>query len=219
MPAVRRRSHFQAMSVSAMSFVWKHSRQRGGSLLVLLALADFANDEGLCYPSMQTLALKARVDERQARRIVAKLVKSGEASIEQRGGFSAGRNLANVYRVRVEFIGGGKMPPPGKTPPPWGQKVPKGGGAITPPTVRNHHTTPRAGARPLSFLSKQQSELETKIALVVGEIREILHPGGSAGQVYPSSPEKLARYNSLVARRETLQGRLDSIRERMREAS
>ena len=34
------------MSVKIMTRVWAHSQQKGGELLVMLALADFANDAG-----------------------------------------------------------------------------------------------------------------------------------------------------------------------------
>ena len=57
-----------------MSQVWKHSKHAGGSLLVLLALADFANDEGICYPSQKTLAKKSRLSGRQVRRTVGEIV-------------------------------------------------------------------------------------------------------------------------------------------------
>ena len=67
-----------------MSQVWKHSKHAGGSLLVLLALADFANDEGICYPAQKTLAKKSRLSGRQVRRTVGEIVGSGELAIEDR---------------------------------------------------------------------------------------------------------------------------------------
>jgi hypothetical protein len=39
------------MSIKVMSQVWEHSTRKGTRLLLLLALADFANDEGICYPA------------------------------------------------------------------------------------------------------------------------------------------------------------------------
>ncbi len=66
------------MSVKAQSIVWEHSRQSGGHLLILLALAEFADNEMMAYPSVATLAERARLSLRQARRILRDLEASGE---------------------------------------------------------------------------------------------------------------------------------------------
>lgn len=79
-----------------MSHVWATSTQTGGNLLLLLALADYANDRGECWPSVDTLARKARVTDRHARRILRELVDAGEIEIREGGG----RNRVNVYRIR-----------------------------------------------------------------------------------------------------------------------
>ena len=84
------------MSIHAMSHVWATSTQTGGNLLLLLALADYANDRGECWPSVDTLARKARVTDRHARRILRELVDAGELEIRT----GAGRNGVNVYRLR-----------------------------------------------------------------------------------------------------------------------
>ena len=66
------------MSVKVMARVWAHSRRKDGELLVMLALADFANDEGESWPSIPVLAQKARLTDRQARRVLSKLEQAGE---------------------------------------------------------------------------------------------------------------------------------------------
>ena len=53
-----------------MTRVWDESKQRGGALLVLLAIADFADDEGKAFPSVQTLAAKSRLSESQTHHIL-----------------------------------------------------------------------------------------------------------------------------------------------------
>jgi len=45
-----------------MSKAWE-TDQRGNDLLVLLALCDFASDEGVCFPSLSTLKDKAKVSK------------------------------------------------------------------------------------------------------------------------------------------------------------
>jgi len=42
------------MSIEHMTLVWKHSKKGGTALLLLLAIADFANDDGVAWPSLAT---------------------------------------------------------------------------------------------------------------------------------------------------------------------
>ena len=57
------------MSVEAMAWVWKNGPNDPTERLVLLAIADHADDHGWCYPSMIGIATKACVTERGARGI------------------------------------------------------------------------------------------------------------------------------------------------------
>lgn len=84
------------MSVKIMSKVWDAAPCRENALITLLALADWANDEGVCWPSIQTLADKARVDRRSAQRIVRKLAHDGLITIEEGGG------RAKQHRYKIE---------------------------------------------------------------------------------------------------------------------
>ena len=84
------------MSIEIMSAVWKGAEMRGAPLLVLLALADYANESGVCWPSIMTLALKSRVSERQVRRILRGLERNGEIEVDVNGGPRG----VNLYKVR-----------------------------------------------------------------------------------------------------------------------
>ena len=66
------------MSIAVMTRVWSLSKATEGSLLVLLAIADFADDEGRAWPSVGALGKKARLSERQTRYVLRKLETSGE---------------------------------------------------------------------------------------------------------------------------------------------
>jgi Helix-turn-helix domain len=68
------------MSIRVMTQVWQRARFAGGDLLVLLALADWANDEGCCWPSLVAIAAKARLSKRQVCRVLAKLCEEGVLS-------------------------------------------------------------------------------------------------------------------------------------------
>jgi hypothetical protein len=66
------------VSLSALNYVWHESKHKGTELLVLLALADFADAEGKCWPSLPTIARKSRIDRRQVQRALRQLESSGE---------------------------------------------------------------------------------------------------------------------------------------------
>jgi hypothetical protein len=69
------------LSIKIMSWVWDHSPYEGKALLLHLALADFANDAGECWPSQPTLAAKARCTERHVRDTVSQMVNDGYVQI------------------------------------------------------------------------------------------------------------------------------------------
>jgi len=50
------------MSIKLMTKAWD-TDQKGNDLLVLLAMCDFANDEGILFPSLKTIAKKAKVSK------------------------------------------------------------------------------------------------------------------------------------------------------------
>jgi hypothetical protein len=87
------------MSIRTMTRVWESSMQRGTALLLLLALADFADDSGgSALPSIHTLAAKARLSSRQVKRLVAQLAGSGELAVER----NAGPHRVNRYYLLVQ---------------------------------------------------------------------------------------------------------------------
>ena len=91
------------VSVEVLTTCWKHSRARGTDLLVLLALADIANDEGECWPSIFHLAKKCRIDERTTQRRIRSLEGLGEVVVVRCGGRASrhGEVRSNRYRITV----------------------------------------------------------------------------------------------------------------------
>ena len=80
------------MSIKIMSWVWDNSPYEGKALLLHLALADFANDGGECWPSQTTLAKKARCTDRHVRDTVSQMVSDGYVEIvEMSNGISSHR--------------------------------------------------------------------------------------------------------------------------------
>lgn len=86
------------MSVRVSHWVWQYSPQKGSALLVLLAIADSANDDGGgAYPSTAKLAKKSRLSERNVQYIVRGLAAEGAIEID----WGAGPRGTNVYRVAM----------------------------------------------------------------------------------------------------------------------
>lgn len=77
------------MSFEAVSWALKESGHFGTDLLVLISLAERANESGEAWPSHKDLAKRSRVSERQIRRSMKKLIESGE--VEQIHRYSPGR--------------------------------------------------------------------------------------------------------------------------------
>jgi hypothetical protein len=86
------------MSIRIMAQVWdiEGVDLDGSKLLLLLALADYANDNGVCWPSIPTLAKRARVGERQCMRLLQWLVDNGYIKVVERG---TSRGVTNLYHV------------------------------------------------------------------------------------------------------------------------
>ncbi len=101
------------MSVRVMSWVWENSRSAGADRLVMLAIADAANDAGRdAYPSMTTIAKKARLDKRTAQRSVRNLQAMGELAVLENAG------PHGCHRYRLIMTDGRQGATRGDTPSP-----------------------------------------------------------------------------------------------------
>lgn len=83
------------MSVRTMARVWDQSVHSGTELLMLLAIADFADDEGNAYPAVPTLATKCRMSPRNANFILSALRETGELEVRP----NEGPRGTNRYKV------------------------------------------------------------------------------------------------------------------------
>ena len=87
------------MSIKVMNLVWSNSTQKGSALLLLLAIADHAHDDGGgAYPSIQTLADKTRLTSRAVQVLLNKLEAAGELRIKRR----TGPHRVNTYAITIE---------------------------------------------------------------------------------------------------------------------
>lgn len=74
------------MSVKMISMVFEGFPQGGSKMLVMLAMADFARDDGThIWPSVPSLAAKVRLQDRQVRIVLRQLVRDGFLKVEKQG--------------------------------------------------------------------------------------------------------------------------------------
>lgn len=107
------------MSLVAIVNVFRSSRAELGARLVLLALAEFAHDDGTnAFPSVATIAARTRMSERGVQTCLRRLQELGE--IEKTGQTAKG---VSVWTIKVgganfapvggaEFAGEGEAPSP-----------------------------------------------------------------------------------------------------------
>jgi hypothetical protein len=65
------------MSVKALSIVFEKFPYGGTDYLTIIALADWSDDDGRCFPSVASVGRKIRLSERQARRSMSNLISGG----------------------------------------------------------------------------------------------------------------------------------------------
>lgn len=87
------------MSNAALNHVWKHSKMRGSALILMLALADMANDDGECWPGKANLSRKCRVSPRQVQRVIQDCERAGELQVIEVRDEKTGAYKSNRYIV------------------------------------------------------------------------------------------------------------------------
>jgi len=93
------------MAVRVLSKVWDGFPEGGTELLALLALADWSDDEGRCYPSIKSIAKKMRLKERQAQRVVNKLINDGFVKILSNK-FGGAPGATRQYQIIISTLTG-----------------------------------------------------------------------------------------------------------------
>lgn len=83
------------MSIKVTNWVWAKSTSKNGARLVLLALADRADDDGFAWPSIDDLCERTHLSPRAVQKALTALVESEELEVEWGGG----RRVRNRYRI------------------------------------------------------------------------------------------------------------------------
>ncbi len=94
------------MSMSVMTKVWDNYPGGGGSeLLTLLALADWSNDDGYCFPSIAKIAQKTRLSRSQAQRVMHMLIDDGYLVVAKNA-FGGDPGKSRHYRIAISKLRG-----------------------------------------------------------------------------------------------------------------
>lgn len=89
------------VSIKLMTLAWD-LRLQPTTKLVLLAMCDWANDAGICFPSIPTVAHKTSISSRHCQRIMAGLIENGLIVVvgNPQGGIGSRRYQVNVVALR-----------------------------------------------------------------------------------------------------------------------
>lgn len=128
------------MSIRVIQWVWDHSQSVGNDRLVLLAIADCANERGEnAYPAILTLAKKCNISERTVQRSIKQLKAIGELGVCYRSD-GEGNNISNCFSIFMST----------------GDNLTPGGDNQTPPS-RQSDTTPGDNLTPKPSITSEPS--------------------------------------------------------------
>lgn len=86
------------MSIQATRLVWKHSKQFSTGKLLMLAVADHTNKDGVAWPSINRLAGLIGVTPRSIKRLIQYAEEAGELKVNR----GAGRGHTNEYFIMLK---------------------------------------------------------------------------------------------------------------------
>lgn len=89
----------RCVSWDAYTWVWEHSSLTGTGRLVMLALADHADDAGYCWPSIDRLAAMCRVNRKTVLRGITLAEEAGELVVDRPE--KRGRGRVNRYQMTL----------------------------------------------------------------------------------------------------------------------
>lgn len=75
---------------------------KGAKLVIMARLADYSNDDGVCYPSVETICRQLGLGESTVRTAIAELESSGWLRREARR--KGNRNTSNLYHLNAERL-------------------------------------------------------------------------------------------------------------------
>lgn len=135
------------MSTILMSQCWPLAGMSPAQKAVLISLADQANDDGYCWPSVGTIAKRTCLSERAVQGAIKWLHSAGLLSSDER------RGTSSVYRLTPAAYAPPQMLRPADA-------APRGAGNAPPPPQMLHPTP--ADAAPKPSMNRQLNRKEPK---------------------------------------------------------
>ena len=170
------------MSIKAMNWAWEQ-RLPPNSKLILMALADAADEVGQCWPRVRVIAEKCCTSERTVQRVLKELEAAGFLHIE-RNYRKDGSQSSNVYSLSLAS-------PPDKLSPLCDRLAPGGDTGVMPTVTRVTPPGDRATSPhepPTRTINKSSLQLPAKVihtpphSPVPGEVEK----GACGALVWPS---------------------------------
>jgi hypothetical protein len=159
------------MSVAATNYVWTQSPAEGADRLVLLALADFADEAGNCFGSWGKLEEKTRLARRTVADCLRRLQDSGELVLVTKGSRKvAGSGLqASIWTIPgVAKMGAGNAPKSER----WVQEMHPSGANAAPkwcnpctPTIDNDKKRNKSADAPAPAASQPSLPSSSPVAI------------------------------------------------------
>ncbi|KSF01269.1 helix-turn-helix domain-containing protein [Pseudomonas aeruginosa] len=154
------------MSTIIMSACWPLQGMSPAQKAVLISLADQANDQGVCWPAVDSIAMRCCLSKRAVQQAIKWLRGAGIVSVEERQGRSTMYSVTPAaYAPPQEMHPSSKCTPVANAPTP---------ADAAPPPPQDLHPTP-AGSAPRTVIepsgepSEEPSPLPTRSGPAAGE--------------------------------------------------
>lgn len=163
------------MSIKVMNAVFDRYPNGGGEMLLALALADHASDDGTrVFPSIKGLAEKTRQSERSVQYQLRRMQEAGWLILVNAG--NGGRGMHSEYRISLEWIKGEEIAP-----------------------LKNGATDDQKGANDDAKGCKTEQERVQRVAPTSNRHRTVNEPSGTVadGNAVPAKAKTSARATVL----------------------
>lgn len=93
------------MSIELITKAFKTKTANSTQKLILIKLADNANDDGQCFPSHRHIADQCQCTRRTVINAIKALEEQGLLTIEERRDFNSGQQKSNIYHLHLDGAG------------------------------------------------------------------------------------------------------------------
>lgn len=170
------------MSIKLMSWAWETSFPQTEKM-VLLCLCDFANDNGDCWPAVDTIAKKCSVTDRTVQRAIKRLTEWGILSVGHATGKANQYHIHPRHSVTPDTVSPPKMTtkPPTQCHPTPDTVSPKPSKNHQEPSVSNKRARKPAGVSDQVWSDFQEHRKAKRAPLTASAMSAIEREAAKAG--------------------------------------